>query len=87
MTTEERLAETRWTQFMADAEVDHYGTKRLVNAHNLAVALIEKQRTTLDAYRERLGGSTHWEGCEDAHPICAAEKALATLEADDETSR
>ncbi len=30
-----------WTMFAADAEVDHFGTKRLVDAHNTKVAALE----------------------------------------------
>jgi hypothetical protein len=39
-----------WTQFAVDAEVDHFGTKRLVDAHN-------KRVTALEAKLSKMGGA------------------------------
>lgn len=36
-----------WTMFAVDAEVDHFGTKRLVDAHNTKVAALESGNTVL----------------------------------------
>ena len=38
-----------WTQFALDAEVDHYGTKRIADAHNA----LRRERDALLAERDR----------------------------------
>ncbi len=43
-----------WTQFAADAEVDHFGTKRLVDAHNMKVTALEADKAALRKRVERL---------------------------------
>lgn len=38
-----------WTPFAVDAEVDHYGTARLCQAHNALRAEVERLRVRLEA--------------------------------------
>ena len=33
----------------------------------------------IQAYEHRHNGETHWEGCEESHPICAAYAVLRNL--------
>ncbi len=52
-----------WTQFAVDAEVDHFGTKRLVDAHNTKVAALEAKLR----------------GCLPAEQVGRAEKEMRIL--------
>lgn len=71
-----------WTQFAADAEVDHFGTKRIVAAHNATLNDLAHEKRKLDAaldilavvdcakdYRNRQE-CQKWTEADDEHQVC-----------------
>ena len=54
---------------------------------SLLIRAVRQQQAIIEAYQDRHSGSTHWPGCEEEHPICAAYRkrdtdVLALLEDD-----
>jgi len=70
-----------WTQFAADAEVDHFGTKRIVDAHNAKVAALEAKLSKMEETLKTLADPLSYEHIEKFHgrklPWSLAKEALA----------
>lgn len=72
----------RWTQVALEAEYDHFGTSRLVKAHNEQIATLQSQLAASQE-RERIlrDGLKKYSGCRD---IDGNYSVAATIKAAEE---